>query len=94
MFEWAFKNLGKQPGDDSKNEVLIKLKLATFDKMTGKSRLLTDIIVPGFTTYKDVAIDSRVTKTKLTNGGTRVFVDIFYSNSLLKKLMAHSLSLL
>ncbi len=85
LFEWAFKNLGKQPGDDSKNEVLIKLKLATFDKMTGKSRLLTDVIVPGITTYKDVAIDSRVTKTKLANGGTRVFVDIFYSNSLLKK---------
>lgn len=85
LFEWAFKNLGKQPGDDSKNEVLIKLKLATFDKMTGKSRLLTDVIVPGFTTYKDVSIDSRVTKTKLNNGVTRVFVDIFYSNSLLKK---------
>ncbi|HPW89792.1 MAG TPA: hypothetical protein PLJ40_00030 [Paludibacteraceae bacterium] len=85
LFEWAFKGLGKQTGDDSKNEVLLDLKLATFDKMTGKSHLLTDIVVPGFRTYKDVSIDSRVTKTKLKNGGTRVFVDIFYSNLLLKK---------
>jgi len=85
LFQWAFKNLGKQPGDNIKNEVLIKLKLATFDKMTGKSRLLTDVIVPGFTTYEDVSIESRVTKTKMHDGVTRVFVDIFYSNSLLKK---------
>lgn len=85
LFEWAFKDLGKQPGDKSKNEVLIKLKLATFDKMTGKSLLLTDVIVSDYTTYENVAIESKVTKTKMNSGKTRVFVDIFYSNALLKK---------
>lgn len=85
LFEWAFKDLGKQPGDKSKNEVLIKLKLATFDKMTGKSLLLTDVIVSEYTTYENVAIESKVTKTKMNSGKTRVFVDIFYSNALLKK---------
>ena len=85
LFEWAFKDLGKQPGDKSKNDVLIKLKLATFDKMTGKSLLLTDVIVSDYTTYENVAIESKVTKTKMNSGKTRVFVDIFYSNALLKK---------
>lgn len=85
LFEWAFKDLGKQPSDKSKNEVLIKLKLATFDKMTGKSLLLTDVIVSEYTTYENVAIESKVTKTKMNSGKTRVFVDIFYSNALLKK---------
>lgn len=85
LFEWAFKDLGKQSHDDSKNEVLIELKEVNFDKMTGISRLLTDIVVPGFTTYKDIAIESKVVKEKLDKGITRVSVDIFYSNALLKK---------
>lgn len=85
LFDWAFKGLGNNPNDKNRNEVLIILKSTTYDKTTGISRMVVDIKVAGTTMYKDVPIESQVTRTRLANGGTKVFVDIFYSNSILKK---------
>lgn len=84
LFEWALKDLGQQT-DNDKNAVILELKSTTFNPETSVGAILTDIVVPGFTTFKDINIDSKVTKTKLANGSTRVFVDVYYSNSFLKK---------
>ncbi|MGN0186539.1 MAG: hypothetical protein ACI392_02175 [Paludibacteraceae bacterium] len=85
LFTWAFKGLGRQGGDDERDEVVITIKESTFDKMSGLCHMVADIEVSRITTFRDIALDSRVLQTKLADGTTRVDVDIFYSNSFLKK---------
>ncbi len=86
LFEWAFKGLGKQKGEkNEKNEVLIELNQALYDTATHVGTLVMDIVVPGLTTFDDVNIESLVTQRELNDTVFEVFVDIFYSNSLLKK---------
>lgn len=85
LFTWAFKGLGRQGGDDERDEVVITIKESTFDKMSGVCHMVADIEVSRVTTFRDIALDSRVLQTKLADGTTRVDVDIFYSNSFLKK---------
>lgn len=86
LFGWAFKGLGRQEGDgNGKNEVLIQLNQALYDPSTQIGTLVMDIIVPGLTTFDDVNIESRVTQKDQNDTVSEVSVDIFYSNSLLKK---------
>ena len=84
LFKWALKGVGQQ-NDTEKDAVILLFKETTFSPATSIGVIKTDVIVPGFTTYKDVNIESRVTKQKLHNEEVRVNVDIFYSNALLKK---------
>ena len=84
LFEWAMKGVGQQ-NDAEKDAVILDLKETTFDPSTSIGVIKTDVIVPGFTTYRDVNLESRVLKHHLSNGELRVDVDIFYSNALLKK---------
>ena len=91
LFGWAFKGLGRQEGDgNEKNEVLIQLNQALYDPSTQIGTLVMDIIVPGLTTFDDVNIESRVTQKDLNDTVSEVSVDIFYSNSLLKKAFCHT----
>lgn len=85
LFTWAFKGLGRQGGDDVRDEVVVTIKESTFDKMSGLCHMVADIEVSRVTTFRDISLDSRVLQTKLDDGTTRVDVDIFYSNSFLKK---------
>lgn len=86
LFEWAFKGIGKQEGEDNeKNEVLLILKQALYDKKSEIGTLVLDIKVPGFTSYDDVNITSKVSQYELDKKTNAVNVDIFYSNSLLNK---------
>lgn len=84
LFEWALKGVGKQE-DDEKDAVLLVLKSTVYDPQTSVGTIKTDIVVPGLTTFKDVDIESKVTKEQLNDGSIRVIVDVYYSNSLLKK---------
>lgn len=85
LFTWAFKGLGQQGEDDVRDEVVLIVKESTFDRMSGLCRMVVDIDVPHVTAFRDVPIDSKVLQTKLDDGSTRVDVDIFYSNAVLKK---------
>ena len=84
LFEWALKGVGKQ-NDKERDEVLLELKRTTFDPETSIGVIVADIKVPGLRTFKDINIESRVTKNELPDGITELVVDIFYSNALLKK---------
>ena len=84
LFEWALKGVGKSD-DESHNEVLLILKEADYDKLTGKSRLIIDVDVAGVMNLKDQVVESKITEVFENDGGYRVHVDVFYSNSLLKK---------
>lgn len=85
LFSWAFKGLGQQGKDDERDEVVLLVKESTFDKMSGLCHMVVDIIVSRVTSFRDIPLDSRVLQTKLDDGTTRVDVDIFYSNAILKK---------
>lgn len=84
LFEWALKDLGQQ-NDEEKDEVLLILKQAIFNPETGIGHIYCDIKVPGIKTFKDIDIESKVTKTIKENGSTYILVDIFHSNIFLKK---------
>ena len=85
LFDWAFKNLGEQNDDDEKNAFLLEIKSTEFDKMSGISSVVVDVIVPKIKRFKDMKISSKV--TQVTDNATyhNVHIDVFYSNSLLKK---------
>ena len=84
LFEWALKGVGKSD-DDNHNEVLLVLKEASYDKVSGMSRLIIDVQVPGVMNLSDQVVESKITEIVGYNGVYNVYVDILYSNALLKK---------
>jgi hypothetical protein len=84
LFSWAFKDIGEQK-DESKNAFLIEIKSTEFDKMSGISSVITDVVVPKVKTFKDVIIRSKITQNGDNKTHSTVFIDIYYSNMLLKK---------
>ena len=83
LFEWALKDLGFQGQKD--NELVIALKSSTFDKKTGITHGLIDVIVPGIKTFKNVKIDAIVNAKTSATGVTKAIADVLYSDMLLKK---------
>lgn len=84
LFEWALKGLGQQ-NDKEKDEVLLVLKQAIFNPETGIGHIYCDIKIPGLKTFKDIDIESKVTKTIKEDNSSHILVDIFHSNIFLKK---------
>ena len=82
LFNWALKDLGLQ--DKKKNDVIFILKTSNTDSKTGITHGEFDIIVPYFTTFKNVKVDALVSKTKYINGEMKVSANIIYSSLLLK----------
>jgi hypothetical protein len=83
LFTWALKGLGLE-GQKS-NEMKINLKSAVFDSKTGITHGLVDVMVPNITTFNNVAVDARVTKNIIVNGGRKVQAEVLYSRFLLDK---------
>lgn len=83
LFTWALKGLGLE-GQKS-HEMKINLKSAVFDSKTGITHGLVDVMVPNITTFNNVAVDARVTKNILVNGGRKVQAEVLYSRFLLEK---------
>jgi len=84
LFEWALKGLGQQE-DAKKNELMLYLKETTFDKMTGISRIMSDIAIADRIVGKDILIEGKVSKFKHSDGSLNVLVEIYNSNFFLKK---------
>ncbi len=84
LFQWAMKDLGQQ-GDDEKDAIILALKSTVFDPKTNIGYIETDIEVPGFRTFRDLKIDSRVTKERLADGTIHVNVDVYYSDFFMNK---------
>ena len=82
LFNWALKDLGLQ--DKKKNDVIFILKTSNTDSKTGVTHGEFDIIVPYFTTFKNVKVDAIVSKSKYVNGEMKVTANIIYSSLLLK----------
>jgi len=85
LFDWAFKNLGEQKDDNEKNAFLLEIKSTEFDKMSGISTIIADVVVPNVRRFKDVEISSKVIQASDNETYHNVYIDIYYSNALLKK---------
>jgi len=85
LFDWAFLNMGKNKTDDEKNAFLIDIKSTSFDKMTGVSVMVVDVLTGDVRRFKDVEIRSKVTQTTDNATCHKVQIDIFLSLSLLKE---------
>jgi hypothetical protein len=83
LFDWALKDLGFQGQKDK--ELILNLKSATFDKKTGITHGLVDVIVPGITSFKDIKVDAIVEAKTSATGVTKAIADVLYSDMLLKK---------
>ena len=81
LFEWALRDLGVQEDDD----LVIDLQKTIYDPETGIGVIVTDLIIPGLTTFKDITIESKITKTYIQNKTVRVFVDVYNLNYFMKK---------
>ena len=84
LFDWALKGMGRSD-DESKNEILLVLKEANYDKSSGVSVLIVDVNVAGVMKLTDQRVESEITQKHRVDGSYDVGVDIKYSNSLLKK---------
>lgn len=82
LFDWALKDLGLQ---NENNELIIVFKSSAHDEKTGITHGVFDIVVPHFTTFKNIRVDAKVSKIKYTNGSSKVNADILYSTLLLDK---------
>jgi hypothetical protein len=81
LFEWALRDLGVQEDDD----IQIDLQKTVYDPETGIGIIVTDLIIPGFTTFEDIQIESKITKSYLKNKTVKVFVDVYNLNYFMKK---------
>jgi len=82
LFNWALKDLGLQ--DKKKYEILFILKSSVTDPKTDITHGEFDIIIPYFTSFKNVKVDAIVSRTNYINGEMKVTANIIYSSLLLK----------
>ena len=82
LFNWALKDLGLQ--DKKKNDIIFILKLSKTDIKTGITYGQFDIIIPYFTTFKNVKVNAIVSMDKYNNGEMKIIANIIYSSLLLK----------
>ncbi|MDR0829551.1 MAG: hypothetical protein LBN95_05510 [Prevotellaceae bacterium] len=84
LFLWAFKDIGES-NDKDKNAFLVEIKSTKLDKMSGVTTITADVIVPGIKRFKDVIIKAKIVETSDKQTFSNVFIDVHYSNMLLKK---------
>ena len=85
LFDWAFLNMGKNKTDEEKNAFLIDIKSTSFDKITGMSVMIVDVLTGDVKRFKDVEIRSKVTQTTDNATYHNVYIDILFSHALLKE---------
>ncbi|MCQ2311410.1 MAG: hypothetical protein MJZ64_06660 [Paludibacteraceae bacterium] len=59
LFDWAFYGTGAQK-EDQKNSFLLEYKVTEYFPERNYGRIVTDIVVPGITRFKDITIEGTV----------------------------------
>ncbi|MCQ2343186.1 MAG: hypothetical protein MJZ75_06860 [Paludibacteraceae bacterium] len=59
LFDWAFYGTGAQE-DDQKNSFLLEYKVTEYFPERNYGRIVTDIVVPGLTRFKNITIEGTV----------------------------------
>lgn len=61
LFDWAFSGVGTQEGDDNeKNAFLLEYKYTEYIPEKNYGKIVTDIVVPGITRFKDITLIANV----------------------------------
>jgi len=81
LFDWAFKGLGLQGKNE---EIVFVFQSASTDSRTGITHGKFDVIVPHFTTFKNIKVDAIVKRDKTNSREIKADADIIYSSTLLK----------
>jgi len=84
LFNWALKDLGLQ---NKKNELVIVFKSSTNEAKTNITHGVFDIVVPDIITFSGIKVDAIVSKTRYTNGESKVTANIIYSSLLMKNAL-------
>lgn len=84
LFKWGLKGMSLA---NEKEELLVfDFKETRYNKQTAILRGIGDVIVPGITTFSDIAVDSRLTQRVYANGKREVRLDLAKSNLFIKEL--------
>jgi len=81
LFNWALKDLGLQ---SKNNEIVFVLQSSITDGKTGITHGKFDVIVPHFTTFKNIKVNAIVKRDKTNSREIKADADIIYSSTLLK----------
>ena len=83
LFDWAFVGTTLQ-GDKDKDAFQLVWKENTYVPEENSSRLLFDVVVPGFTTFRDLTLETTLTDTFDTRGNRHARLDLHYSGNMLR----------
>lgn len=83
LYKWALKGLNLR---GEKNELIVfNFKSTSYNKETGVIHGLGDVTVPYVTTFRNIAVDSKMEKVKTERGNILVNINVLYSDAFLKK---------
>lgn len=83
LFDWAFVGTTLQ-GDKDKDAFQLVWKENTYVAEENYSRLMLDVVVPGFTTFHDLAIETVATDSFDAQGNRHARLDLHYSGKMLR----------
>ena len=70
---------------EKKKLIVFNFKSATYDAKNDLIKCVGDVKIPGIISFPDIHVDSRMTKSYLKNGNTRVRIEVMYSDAFLKE---------
>jgi hypothetical protein len=85
LFKWGLKDMSM--ADNKKGLLTFDFKKTVFNKKTSILKGIGDVIVPGVTTFPNIAIESKVTQKKYTSGRREVRLDLATPNPFIKSLV-------
>lgn len=83
LFTWGLKGLKLRK---EKDDILVfNFKSTQYDAKKDIINAIGEVEVPNIITFPEIHVNSRMTKSYLTNGQTRVDINVLYSDAFLKK---------
>lgn len=83
LFEWALKDMKLRTEEDKL--IVFNFKTAKYDAENDLIKCVGDVKMPGIISFPDIHVNSRMTKSYLKNGNTRVRIEVMYSDAFLKE---------
>lgn len=83
LFGWALKDMKLRK---EKDEIIVfNFKSTEYDEKNDLIKNIGDVEMPNLIKFPDIHVNDRMTKTILTDGRTKVDIDVLYSDNFLKK---------
>jgi len=86
LFGWAFKGLNLRK--EKSGLLVINYKSTEYNKEKNFIKTKVDLIIPKVITFPDILMYSRLTKSEMFNGETRMTSESLYPNAFMKKTVS------